>query len=145
MYMSMVLPLTLQVFEFHLLYPRFEILEVLQDSARISVSRTVAGGAFWFWHFLVSLGRQQRPMSLDGSKIAGVKNVWQLNGGAKKRLSVASYAAKFVACRLAMRRPEQLNLIRRQVGDDQVIASVRVFTNTIPSEPKHTLQAESRF
>lgn len=29
-------------------------------------------------------------MSLDGSKVARVKNVWQLNGGAKKRLSVAS-------------------------------------------------------
>jgi hypothetical protein len=140
----MGLPLALQVFEFHLLYQRFEILGVFLDVARIAVSQTVTG-ACWFWHFLVSQGRQQWPMSLDGSKVTGMKNVWQLNGGAKKRLSVASYAAKFVACRLVMRRPEPLSLIRQQLGDDQVIASVCEFTNTIPSEPRHTLQAGSRF
>lgn len=79
------------------------------------------------------------------AKSHGVENVWQLNGGAKKRLSVASYAAKFVACRLAMCRPEPLSLIRQQLGNDQVIASVCVFINTIPSEPRHILQAGSRF
>lgn len=51
MYRSMVLPLNLQVFEFHLLYQRIKILEVLQDSARIEVSRTVTGGPFGFGIF----------------------------------------------------------------------------------------------
>ncbi len=43
-YRFMGLPLALQVFEFHLLYQRFEILGVFQDVARIAVTQTVTGG-----------------------------------------------------------------------------------------------------
>jgi hypothetical protein len=67
--------------------------------------------------------------------------VRQLNGGAKKRLSVSLCAAKFVACRVTMRGLEPLSLILQQIGDDRVIASVCVFTITIPSKTQAYIAA----
>lgn len=73
--------------------------------------------------FLRAWGRVTMAFELGWEQISIVKNERQLNGGAKKSLSVSSCAAKFVACRVATSGLGLLRRILQLLRDNRVIAS----------------------